>query len=88
MYCRDGAAIAGFAAVNRTQRRLAGIYWHSLLSVLASSALVTGVSMVVIIFMIAAGSALGIFDVVLLAYYRLLSPEHQLRLDYLEKARR
>jgi putative ABC transport system permease protein len=189
-------AIAGIAAVNRTQRRFAGIYWHSLLSVLASSALVTGFAMVgiirvqpwydpqylipllgmvlgntlngislgldrfmeglathrdqvetqlalgatrweathsrvrdairvgmiptinsmmvmglvslpgmmtgqilaganpidavryqiVIIFMIAAGAALGIFGVVLLAYRRLLSPDHQLRLDYLEQA--
>ncbi|MBE9109931.1 iron export ABC transporter permease subunit FetB [Nodosilinea sp. LEGE 07298] len=189
-------AIAGVSAVNRTQRRFAGIYWHSLLSVLSASALVTGFAMVgiirvqpwydpqyliplmgmvlgntlngislgldrfmegliaqqgqvetllalgatrweaahkpvrdairigmiptinsmmvmglvslpgmmtgqilagadpidavryqiVIIFMIAAGAALGIFAVVLLAYRRLLSPDHQLRLDYLEKA--
>lgn len=188
-------AIAGVAAVNRTQRRFAGIYWHSLLSVLTASALVTGFAMVgiirvqpwydpqylipmlgmvlgntlngislgldrflegltaqrdqvetllalgatrweaahgqvrnairvgmiptinsmmvmglvslpgmmtgqilagadpidavryqiVILFMIAAGAALGIFGVVLLAYRRLLSPDHQLRLDYLEK---
>jgi putative ABC transport system permease protein len=190
-------AIAGIAAVNRTQRRFVGVYWHSLLSVLASSSLVTGFAMVgiirvqpwydpqylipllgmvlgntlngislgldrfmeglvtqrdqvetllalgatrweaahpqvrnairvgmiptinsmmvmglvslpgmmtgqilaganpidavryqiVIIFMIAAGAALGIFGVVLLAYRRLLSPDHQLRLDYLEKAK-
>ncbi|PSN80300.1 iron export ABC transporter permease subunit FetB [filamentous cyanobacterium CCP4] len=189
-------AIAGVSAVNRTQRRFAGIYWHSLLSVLTASALVTGFAMVgiirvqpwydpqylipllgmvlgntlngislgldrfveglvvqrdqvetllalgatrweaahaqvrnairvgmiptinsmmvmglvslpgmmtgqilagadpidavryqiVILFMIAAGAALGIFGVVLLAYRRLLSPDHQLRLDYLEKA--
>jgi len=39
-------AIAGISAVNRTQRRFAGIYWHSLLSVLASSTLVTGFAMV------------------------------------------
>ncbi|MFQ4140150.1 ABC transporter permease [Nodosilinea sp. PGN35] len=191
------AAIAGMASVNRTQRRFAGIYWNSLLSVLVASALVTGFAMVsiigvrpwydpqylipllgmvlgntlngislgldrfmedlvaqrdqvetllalgasrweaahktvrdairvgmiptinsmmvmgvvslpgmmtgqilagadpidavryqiVIIFMIAAAAALGIFGVVLLAYRRLLSPDHQLRLDYLEKAR-
>ena len=191
-------AIAGVSAVNRTQRRFAGIYWHSLLSVLTASALVTGFAMVgiirvqpwydpqylipmlgmvlgntlngislgldrfvegliaqrdqvetllalgatrweaahdqvrnairvgmiptinsmmvmglvslpgmmtgqilagadpidavryqiVILFMIAAGAALGIFGVVLLAYRRLLSPDHQLRLDYLEKVGR
>ncbi len=188
-------AIAGVSAVNRTQRRFAGIYWHSLLSVLTASALVTGFATVgiirvqpwydpqylipllgmvlgntlngislgldrfmeglvaqrdqvetllalgatrweaahptvreairvgmiptinsmmvmglvslpgmmtgqilvganpidavryqiVIIFMVAAGAALGIFGVVLLAYRRLLSPDHQLRLDYLVK---
>jgi len=39
---------------------------------------------IVIMFMIAAGTALGIFGVVLLAFNRLLSPDHQLRLDYLE----
>lgn len=188
-------AIAGVSAVNRTQRRFAGIYWQSLLSVLTASALVTGFAMVgiirvqpwydpqylipllgmvlgntlngislgldrfleglvtqrdqvetllalgatrweaahqtvreairvgmiptinsmmvmglvslpgmmtgqilaganpidavryqiVIVFMIAAGAALGIFGVVLLAYRRLLSPDHQLRLDYLVK---
>lgn len=188
-------AIAGVSAVNRTQRRFAGIYWHSLLSVLTASALVTGFATVgiirvqpwydpqylipllgmvlgntlngislgldrfmeglvtqrdqvetllalgatrweaahqtlreairvgmiptinsmmvmglvslpgmmtgqilaganpidavryqiVIVFMIAAGAALGIFGVVLLAYRRLLSPDHQLRLDYLVK---
>ncbi|WP_035985053.1 ABC transporter permease [Leptolyngbya sp. KIOST-1] len=191
-------AIAGVAAVNRTQRRFVGIYWNSLLSVLGASALVTGFAMVgiirvqpwydpqylipmlgmvlgntlngislgldrfmegligqrdqvetllalgatrweaahgqvrnairvgmiptinsmmvmglvslpgmmtgqilagadpidavryqiVILFMIAAGAALGLFGVVLLAYRRLLSPDHQLRLDYLEKASR
>ena len=191
-------AIAGISAVNRTQRRFAGIYWHSLLSVLSASALVTGFAVVgiirvqpwydpqylipllgmvlgntlsgislgldrfmeslatqrdqvetlltlgatrweaahtqvreavrvgmiptinsmmvmglvslpgmmtgqilaganpidavryqiVIIFMIAAGAALGIFGVVLLAYRRLLSPNHQLRLDYLRTVSR
>ncbi|MBW4653927.1 MAG: iron export ABC transporter permease subunit FetB [Kaiparowitsia implicata GSE-PSE-MK54-09C] len=188
-------AIAGVSAVNRTRRRFAGIYWHSLLSVLTASALVTGFATVgiirvqpwydpqylipllgmvlgntlngislgldrfmeglvaqrdqvetllalgatrweaahqtvreairvgmiptinsmmvmglvslpgmmtgqilaganpidavryqiVIVLMIAAGAALGIFGVVLLAYRRLLSPDHQLRLDYLVK---
>jgi putative ABC transport system permease protein len=191
-------AIAGRAAVNRTQRRFTGIYWQSLLSVLASSALVTGFAMVgiigvepwydpqylipllgmvlgntlsgislgldhfmtslatqrdpietllalgatrweathsqvreairvgmiptinsmmvmglvslpgmmtgqilaganpidavryqiVIVFMIAVGAALGVFGVVLLAYRRLLSPDHQLRLDRLSKVSR
>lgn len=38
------ASIAGVAAVNRTRRRFPGIYWNSLLSVLASSSLVTGLS--------------------------------------------
>jgi putative ABC transport system permease protein len=36
------SAIAGNASVNRTRRRFPSIYWHSLLSILASSALVTG----------------------------------------------
>jgi len=43
------AGIAGVAAVNRTRRRFAGIYANSLLSVLASSALVTGVALTGII---------------------------------------
>jgi len=38
---------------------------------------------IVIIFMIASGAALGTFGVVLLAFRRLLSPDHQLRLDLL-----
>jgi putative ABC transport system permease protein len=38
---------------------------------------------IVIVFMIASGAALGTFGVVLLAFRRLLSPDHQLRLDYL-----
>jgi len=38
--------------------------------------------------MIAAGAALGILGVVLLAYRRLLSPDHQLRLDYLHRGSR
>lgn len=36
------SAIAGNASVSRTRRRFPFIYWHSLLSILASSALVTG----------------------------------------------
>jgi len=40
---------------------------------------------IVIVFMIASGSALGVFGVVLLAYQRLLSTDHQLRLDILHK---
>lgn len=40
---------------------------------------------IVIIFMIAAAAALGIFGVVLLAYNQLLSPDHQLRLDRLQQ---
>lgn len=36
------SAIAGNASVNRTRRRFPYVYWHSLLSILASSALVTG----------------------------------------------
>jgi putative ABC transport system permease protein len=38
--------------------------------------------------MIAAGAALGIFGVVLLAYRHLLSADHQLRLDRLESVGR
>ncbi len=38
------AMIAGVSAVQRTRRRFAGIYLNSLLSVLASSALVTGLA--------------------------------------------
>ena len=187
------ASVAGVAAVNRTRRRFPGIYWNSLLSVLVSSSLVTGLSVrgiiqvqpwsdpqylipllgmvlgntltgislgldrfmegvttqrdqietlltlgatrweaahtqvqeairtgmiptlnsmmvmglvslpgmmtgqilagatpidavryqIVIVFMIASGAALGTFGVVLLAFRRLLSPDHQLRLDRL-----
>ena len=40
---------------------------------------------IVIVFMIASGTALGTFGVVLLAFNRLLSPTHQLRLDLLHK---
>ncbi|ABW31660.1 ABC transporter permease [Acaryochloris marina] len=36
------SVIAGNASVNRTQRRFPAIFWRSLLSILASSALVTG----------------------------------------------
>jgi putative ABC transport system permease protein len=38
---------------------------------------------IVIALMIAAGAALGTLSIVMLAYHRLLSPDHQLRLDYL-----
>lgn len=38
---------------------------------------------IVIVFMIASGAALGTFGVVLLAFRRLLSPDHQFRLDRL-----
>ncbi|HIK46924.1 MAG TPA: iron export ABC transporter permease subunit FetB, partial [Leptolyngbyaceae cyanobacterium M65_K2018_010] len=41
--------VAGVAAVNRTKRRFVGVYWNSLLSVLASSALVTGFALVGIV---------------------------------------
>ena len=43
------ASIAGHAAVPRTRRRFAGIYMNSLISVMASSALVTGLAMAGII---------------------------------------
>jgi putative ABC transport system permease protein len=43
------AAIAGVSAVQRTRRRFAGIYLNSLLSVMASSALVTGLALAGII---------------------------------------
>jgi len=36
------AGVAGVAAVNRTERRFAGIYWDSLLTILAVSFLITG----------------------------------------------
>lgn len=36
------AAIAGVSAVRRTRRRFAGIFWHAIVAVLASSFLVTG----------------------------------------------
>lgn len=38
---------------------------------------------IVIIFMIASGTALGVFGVVLLGWLRLTSRDHQLRLDRL-----
>ncbi|MEB3213785.1 MAG: iron export ABC transporter permease subunit FetB [Leptolyngbyaceae bacterium] len=38
-------AIAASAAVNRTQRRFAGMYWDSFLSIVASAGLVTGLSL-------------------------------------------
>jgi putative ABC transport system permease protein len=43
------ASVAGIAAVNRTQHRFVGVYWNSVLSVLASSGLVTGLSLVAVI---------------------------------------
>lgn len=39
------ASVAGVAAVNRTSRRFAGIYWDSLVMVTASSFVVTGFSL-------------------------------------------
>lgn len=42
---------------------------------------------IVIIFMIAAGAAIGIFSVVMLAFRTLFSADHQLRLDRLSKAK-
>ncbi|MDS3859896.1 iron export ABC transporter permease subunit FetB [Thermosynechococcaceae cyanobacterium BACA0444] len=42
---------------------------------------------IVIVFMIAAAAGLGIFGVVLLAFNRLLSQDHQLRLDRLHRAK-
>jgi putative ABC transport system permease protein len=43
------AAIAGVSATNRTRRRFVGVYLDSLVSVMASSALVTGLAIGVII---------------------------------------
>ncbi|CAK6687577.1 ABC transporter permease [Synechococcus sp. CBW1107] len=43
------ALIAGISAVQRTRRRFAGIYRNSLVSVMGSSALVTGLAIVAII---------------------------------------
>lgn len=43
------AALASVAAVNRTERRFAGIYWDSLVSVLGASFLVTGFALLGII---------------------------------------
>ncbi|NCR42600.1 MAG: iron export ABC transporter permease subunit FetB [Microcystis aeruginosa W13-11] len=193
LLCLLMTSIAGVAAVNGTNHRFAGIYWNSLLSVTASSALITGLAIrgiilvqpwyapqylipllgmilgntlngislsldrfmegligqrdqietllalgatrweaahrqvkeairvgmipsinsmtvmglvslpgmmtgqilaganpidavryqIVIMFMIVAGTALGIFGVVLLAFLKLLSPDHQLRLEFL-----
>lgn len=39
------AGLAGVAAVNRTGRRFAGIYWNSLVSVVGASFLVTGLAL-------------------------------------------
>jgi putative ABC transport system permease protein len=43
---------------------------------------------IVIVFTIAAGGALGTFSVVLLAFNKLMSQDHQLRLDYLQRVSR
>lgn len=43
------ATVAATASINRTQRRFSGIYWDSLLSILVSAGLVTGVSLTGII---------------------------------------
>ena len=43
------AAIAGVTSVQRSRRRFPGIYWNSVLSVLASSALITGLALTGII---------------------------------------
>lgn len=37
-------AIAGFSAVDRTKRYVNGLYWNSLISILASAAIVTGLA--------------------------------------------
>ena len=37
-------AIAGFSAVERTKRYVNGLYWNSLISILASAAIVTGLA--------------------------------------------
>jgi putative ABC transport system permease protein len=39
------ASVAGVAAVNRTRRRFAGIYWNSLVSVVSAAFLVTGLAL-------------------------------------------
>ena len=43
------AALASIAAVNRTKRRFTGVYWDSLVSILAAAFLVTGLSIAGII---------------------------------------
>jgi len=40
------AGLAGVAAVNRTARRFPGVYWNSLVTILAASFLVTGFALV------------------------------------------
>lgn len=40
------SALAGIAAVSRTQRRFAGVYWDSMISVLGSAFVVTGAAVV------------------------------------------
>ncbi len=43
------ASVAGVAAVNRTRRRFAGIYWNSLVSVMSAAFLVTGLALLGIV---------------------------------------
>ncbi|HZD05149.1 MAG TPA: iron export ABC transporter permease subunit FetB [Longimicrobiales bacterium] len=43
------AALAAVAAVNRTQRRFRGVYWDSLVTILAASFLVTGFALLGVI---------------------------------------
>ncbi len=43
------AAVAGRAAVERTQRRFGGIYWQSIVSVLGAAAVVTGWAVVAVV---------------------------------------
>jgi putative ABC transport system permease protein len=43
------SALAGISAVQRTERRFAGVYWDSLVSVLAAAFLVTGFALVGIV---------------------------------------
>lgn len=43
------AGLAGVVAVNRTERRFAGVYWDSVVTILASSFLVTGFALLGVI---------------------------------------
>ncbi|MEL6321934.1 MAG: iron export ABC transporter permease subunit FetB [Cyanobacteria bacterium J06626_14] len=42
-------AIAASASINRTQRRFSGMYWDSLLSILATAGFITGISLIGIV---------------------------------------